>query len=281
MSNAERARVEAGGGAGAEGKAALAAAPFVSLSQDEVVLVLSVTVQTLSRLVRTSEVHVAAAREVCVAWAAREPVKDDAPGRLEQVRRAAERALARAERVAEEALKQLRTISARATGLCRDTWTCVPPGLSAADADRVRAGHPIWPHVIDLRYGGSQWARLMCAVHTGNLARVRELCDWRADVEAADRTGYTPLIWASLRGHLDVVRELLARGAVVNATVDSGWTPLIYASYYGIVEVVRALLAAGADKRRVTDVGDTAASLAGQHDLPSRAAILALLTAAP
>jgi len=114
--------------------------------------------------------------------------------------------------------------------------------------------------------------------------RVRELCDWRADVEAASMHGYTPIHWASHRGHLDVVRELLARGAVVDAAQDDGWTPLITASYCGHIEVVRALLAAGADKRRVTDRGKTAVSLAGTYEFAptgSRAAILALLAAAP
>ena len=49
----------------------------------------------------------------------------------------------------------------------------------------------------------------------------------------------------------------------------------------GHVEVVRALLAAGADKRHVANHGDTAASLAGFGKASSRAAILALLAAAP
>ena len=29
-------------------------------------------------------------------------------------------------------------------GLCRETWRCIPAGLSAADADRVRRDHPLW-----------------------------------------------------------------------------------------------------------------------------------------
>ena len=81
MSGAKRVREEAGGGAagseggrGAEGKAALAASPFASLSHDDVLLALSVTVHTLCRLERTSEAGVASARAVCAAWAARLPL---------------------------------------------------------------------------------------------------------------------------------------------------------------------------------------------------------------
>ena len=55
----------------------------------------------------------------------------------------------------------------------------------------------------------------MWAAYKGDLLRVRELCDWHADVEAADKHGFMPLWWASFFGHLDVVRELLVRGAVV------------------------------------------------------------------
>jgi ankyrin repeat protein len=172
------------------------------------------------------------------------------------------------------------------TGLCRETWTCVPPGLSAAEADRVRVrtGHPIWSRIISMRHGESKETRLSWAARKCKLARVRELCEWRADIEAADKYGFTPLHNASIFRHLDVVRELLARGAVVDVAFNTGATPLILASYFGITEVVRVLLAAGANKRHVDNGGDTADSVAGAADgapAGSRAAILALLAAAP
>jgi hypothetical protein len=182
-------------------------------------------------------------------------------------------------------------------GLCRETWTTVPPGLSEADAARVRAGHPIWPHIINLKHGKYKMTRLGSAALEGELSRARELCDWRAGIEEADNDGRTPL-WsascngyievvrellacganieaatndgftslyvASQEGHIEVVRELLNHGAFANAATDgAGFTPLIHASYLGHAEVVRALLAAGADKRCVTINGETAASLAG------------------
>ena len=200
-------------------------------------------------------------------------------------------------------------------GLCRETWRCIPAGLSASDADRVRRDHPLWQAIIDLRHG-REWTqtRLGWAAYNGHLARVRELCDWRADVEAEDKDGCTPLWSASERGHLDIVRELLARGANIEAATQGGWTsllrasdhghldivrellarganvntvsnsgytPLMWSSYCGHVEVVRELLVAGADKRHVNINGDTAASVAGRYTPDTRAAILALLAAAP
>ena len=89
---------------------------------------------------------------------------------------------------------------------------------------------------------------------------------------------------ASHFGHLAVVCELLARGADVNAADIDGYTPLITASNFGHVDVVRALLAAGADKHHVDNSGDTATSCAGKAGgvkLSAKAAVLALLAAAP
>ena len=117
-------------------------------------------------------------------------------------------------------------------GLCRETWRCIPPGLSAADADRVRRDHPLWQAIINLGHGGYKKSRLSIAARKGDVARVRELCDWRADIEAVDEYGSTPLYCASLNGHLDIVRELLARGANANATAIHGWTPLMSCLLY-------------------------------------------------
>jgi hypothetical protein len=173
--------------------------------------------------------------------------------------------------------------ASRCAGLCRETWRCIPAGLSAADADRVRRDHPLWQAIIDLKHGARKGTRLCWAARCGDLARVRELCDWRADIEATDYYSYTPLIYASDQDHLDVVRELLSRGANSRAADRYGWTVLIHSSFFGHVEVVRMLLAAGADKHCVGDYGiTTATSIAGDLGKPgTRAAILALLAAAP
>jgi hypothetical protein len=169
---------------------------------------------------------------------------------------------------------------------CRGTWRCIPAGLSAADADRVRRDHPLWQAIIDLKPTMGFWkdTRLGWAARCGHLARVRELCDWQADIEATDCYNHTPLLHASSQGHNDVVRELLAHGANANAVSSYGNTVLIWSSYFGHVEVVRALLAVGADKHHVNNAGNTATSLAGHSPYAppgSRDAILTLLAAAP
>jgi hypothetical protein len=131
-------------------------------------------------------------------------------------------------------------------GLCRETWRCTPAGLSAADADRMRRDHPLWQAIIDLKHGVSKKTRLILAACKGDLARVRELCDWRADVEARDRHGLTALHWVCA-GSADCARELINRKADLNATSNSGFTPLMAACVSWRVDTATLLLTAGAD----------------------------------
>jgi hypothetical protein len=161
-------------------------------------------------------------------------------------------------------------------GLCRETWRCIPTGLSAADADRVRRDHPLWQAIIDLKHGWYKRTRLIQAASKGDFARVRELCDWRADVEARDREGQTALALASGPACADCARELINRKADLNATSISGLTPLMIAILYQRVDTVHLLLAAGADKRRVDVHGETA-----WHLSYSQPILRALLDATP
>jgi hypothetical protein len=182
--------------------------------------------------------------------------------------------------------------ASRCAGLCRETWTFVPAGLSAADADRVRRDSLFWHAIIDLKHGKhSDWTRLMIACRNGDFDRVRELCQWGADVNKAGFVGRTALTYAAMNGEEDCVVELLAHGADVNASNDGpgrGETALFMASACGHVEVVRALLAAGANKRIRHD-GMVARGVVGmciQGGLPAkRAAVVRaikdILDAAP
>ena len=136
--------------------------------------------------------------------------------------------------------------------LSRETWRCVPAGLSAEDCARVRRDHAIWRSIIDAPHGDAGNTRLIEAAARGDTARVRDLCDWHARVDARDAFGLTALHVAAAEGHAAVVAELLARGADVNALAGGGRhtsTPLIEAlANKGGPAVVRALLAAGASK---------------------------------
>jgi ankyrin repeat protein len=90
-------------------------------------------------------------------------------------------------------------------------------------------------------------ADLLEAARLGELARARELVAKVAAVDAVDRRGLTPLMWASAGGHTELVRQLLESGAVTGRRAADGTTALMLASGNGFTEVARALILKGAD----------------------------------
>ena len=83
---------------------------------------------------------------------------------------------------------------------------------------------------------------LLLAADAGHADVVAVLLDSGADVDCADDTGWTALMWASFRGHEEIVTYLLDRGANPNKTSSNGWSALMSASYWGIARVVKILL---------------------------------------
>ena len=69
----------------------------------------------------------------------------------------------------------------------------------------------------------------------------------KADVNASNHNGATPLYVAAQNGHTEVVKLLLANKADVNARHTDGRTPLWMAAQEGHTEVVKLLLANKAD----------------------------------
>jgi hypothetical protein len=69
----------------------------------------------------------------------------------------------------------------------------------------------------------------------------------KANLNARDAHGLTPLVAAASSGDAAAVKSLLAQGAAVNAATADGRTPLIAAAQSGKIEIVAVLIAAGAD----------------------------------
>jgi ankyrin repeat protein len=63
----------------------------------------------------------------------------------------------------------------------------------------------------------------------------------KAEVNAKDKDGWTPLHFAALVGHKDVAELLLANRADVNAKTVDGETPLHWAAAVGDKDVVELL----------------------------------------
>jgi len=110
---------------------------------------------------------------------------------------------------------------------------------------------------------GAQVA-IVDAIKAGDAARVRALIDRRADVNAAQADGTTPLHWAVERDEPDVVQMLIRAGANVKAANRYGATPLWLASVNGNAKTIAMLLEAGADPRSANGDGETALMVAAR-----------------
>ena len=80
----------------------------------------------------------------------------------------------------------------------------------------------------------------------GDLDAVMTSLDQGVGIDAADATGETPLMSASLAGHSELVAALIKRGAKIGARNDRGLTALDAASYAGDIQSVQLLVQAGA-----------------------------------
>jgi len=101
-------------------------------------------------------------------------------------------------------------------------------------------------------------ASLVDTVKSGDRAAAFALIAQRADVNAAEPDGTTPLHWAVHHGDLEVAQRLIRAGAKVNVKNDYGSTPMSEAAMLGRVDLLEALLKAGADVESPNADGQTA-----------------------
>ena len=96
----------------------------------------------------------------------------------------------------------------------------------------------------------------------GALVALRALNLSRADIDAKNVKGYSPLMLAAYHGRAEVVRYLLTRGADANSADNDGSTVLMGAAFKGDIDVVRLLIEAGADIDAHNAKGQTAIDFA-------------------
>lgn len=92
----------------------------------------------------------------------------------------------------------------------------------------------------------SQRTALHFASEAGNKDAVAMLLEAKANPNAADRTGKTPVSMAAEKGHAEILKALLAAGGDANVRDQVQGSPLLWASGLGTPETVTILLAAGA-----------------------------------
>ncbi|MGX7151204.1 ankyrin repeat domain-containing protein [Enterococcus ureasiticus] len=97
---------------------------------------------------------------------------------------------------------------------------------------------------------------LMIAVQQNNLALVKELLTFSADVNQRDNTQLTPFICAAANGFDEIVNEILQSGQADLASVNRfGGTALLPSSEKGYLRTVQLCLAAGVPVNHVNRLG--------------------------
>lgn len=95
----------------------------------------------------------------------------------------------------------------------------------------------------------------MLASHNGYIKIAKLLIDNKADINLADKVGYTPLILASSAGHSNIVKILIKSNADVNISNSYGENALHVASYKLNAEIVKELIDANININAVNNDG--------------------------
>jgi quinoprotein dehydrogenase-associated probable ABC transporter substrate-binding protein len=128
-----------------------------------------------------------------------------------------------------------------------------------------------------LAQGANPNDELNDAIVANDMDRVTYLLAHKAQANAQDGEGYTPLISAIRNGFVEVATYLVEHHADANLTDRSGWTPLMWASWGDNPVLVKMLLAHGAKIDSKDKEGRTALAITAQN--AKAKAALELLTA--
>ncbi|MEP6791356.1 MAG: ankyrin repeat domain-containing protein [Ramlibacter sp.] len=129
-----------------------------------------------------------------------------------------------------------------------------------------------WPKTEVESRSAQDESPLMLAALKGQLDLVKKLIERGADV---NKTGWTPLHYASTNGHLEVINLLLENHAYIDAESPNGTTPLMMAAQYGPATAVKLLLEAGADPALKNQLGLNAIDFAQKADRKDAAELIA------
>ena len=100
--------------------------------------------------------------------------------------------------------------------------------------------------IVELLIARGANISLHAAVRFGDLAKVENILEDGADVDAKDRGGYTPLYYAIWNEDKDTIKLLVAKGADVSFTPKDDYPPLHYAVWNDDMELAELLVNNGA-----------------------------------
>ncbi|ABE45996.1 ankyrin repeat domain-containing protein [Polaromonas sp. JS666] len=106
---------------------------------------------------------------------------------------------------------------------------------------------------------------LHAAAHQGDVARIDKLAAAKADLDARDGNGRTPLHVATFARQPGAIRALVKAGASLNLLDHDRYDGVTIASVADDEETLRVLLALGASAKQVTSRYDGTALIAAAH----------------
>jgi ankyrin repeat protein len=111
----------------------------------------------------------------------------------------------------------------------------------------------------------ARYGRLHAAAHKGDTAQLEKLLAAKADLNARDSYGRTPLHVATFAKQRDAIRLLAKAGANLSLLEKDRYDAVTIAAVAGDEETLRVLLALGASARLVTSRYDGTALIAAAH----------------
>ena len=132
-------------------------------------------------------------------------------------------------------------------------------GLCAIAAPAVRAQVPPTPSEA------AQYTGLHAAAHLGDVAKMEKLFVAKADINARDAYGRTPLHVASFARQRDAIRTLAMAGANLELLERDRYDAVTIAAVADDEETLRVLLSLGASAKLTTSRYDGTALIAAAH----------------
>lgn len=107
--------------------------------------------------------------------------------------------------------------------------------------------------------------KLVAVASKNNIADVNARIAAHADINHADASGMTAIMYAAQKGNLAMLRALVAAGSAVNMHNKEGKTALFLATEKADIEVIKFLIEVGADAEKVDERGCSPLMYAARH----------------